>query len=81
MSFIKFFSEYNGYFNLSSTSNFNLKFKFGFGDETLPLSQQFDLGGQEDFFGFREYEYRGRQVLRASMGYRYKLPVNLFFPT
>jgi outer membrane protein assembly factor BamA len=54
--------------------------RVGFADQTLPLSQQFSLGGQNDFFGYREFEFRGRQVFKASVSYRYKLPFKVFFP-
>ena len=80
ISFAKFFADYRGYFNLGTEHNLNVRFKFGFGDNTLPLSQQFSMGGQNDFFGYRDYDYRGRQVLVTSIEYRYFLPVKLFFP-
>lgn len=51
----------------------------GSADNTLPLSEQFSFGGQNSFFGFREFEYRGRQILVTSLEYRYKLPFQLFF--
>jgi len=53
----------------------------GFADKTLPLSQQFSLGGKESFFGLREDEYRGRQIFLTSLEYRYKLPWAIFFDT
>lgn len=54
---------------------------FGFADKTLPLLEFFDLGGEESFFGMREYELRGRQVLRGSLEWRAPLPVKVFFDT
>ncbi len=56
-------------------------FFFGFADETLPYPEFFSIGGQEDFFGFREYENRGRQKLRGSLKYRVKMPFKIFFDT
>ena len=53
----------------------------GSGDNTLPLSEQFSLGGQSTFYGLRENEYRGRQVFLSSLEVRYKLPFKLFFDT
>ena len=53
----------------------------GFADKTLPLSEQYSIGGQNSFFGMRENEFRGRQVFIASLEYRYKLPVKIFFET
>jgi len=73
--------EYKNYIPLSNRSVISPKFSFGFADQTLPLSQQYSLGGQESFFGLREYEFRGRQILIASLMYRYKLPFIIFFDT
>jgi NTE family protein len=53
----------------------------GVADETLPLSEYFSLGGQQNFFGYREDDARGRQLFVASLEYQYKLPFSLFFDT
>lgn len=73
--------EYKNYFRLSSQNVLSPKLQFGFADKTLPLSEQYSIGGQESFFGMHEYEYRGRQIFLASLMYRYKLPVQIFFDT
>ena len=73
--------QYKNYFSISNYSVFSPKISFGFADQTLPLSQQYSLGGQESFFGMRENEFRGRQILLASLMYRYKLPFKIFFDT
>ena len=52
-----------------------------FADRTLPLSQQFRLGGRDSFFGLREDDRRGRQLMLANLEYRYFLPVRLLFDT
>jgi NTE family protein len=54
---------------------------FGFGDGTMPLSEQFSLGGEDMFYGKREDEERGRQIAVTSLEYRIKSPMNLFFDT
>lgn len=81
ISFAKFSFDYVGYFSLGAKHTITPKIIFGFADETLPLSQQFSFGGQSNFLGYRDYEYRGRQILITSMQYRYHLPVNLYFDT
>ena len=43
------------------------RIQVGFGDKTLPVSEQFLLGGQYSFFGAHEHEYRGRQIFLASL--------------
>lgn len=77
----KFFFDYSSYFQLNRNNNIRPRFIFGFADETLPLSQQFSLGGQKNFFGLRDYEFRGRQIMISSLEYRLKLPFRLFFDT
>ncbi len=81
VGYTKFFLDYKSYFSPVDWSTVSTRFRFGFSDPTLPLSQQFALGGEDSFFGMHEYEYRGRQIFAASLGYRVKLPVKIFFDT
>jgi NTE family protein len=62
-------------------NTFHPRVRFGFADETLPITEQFSLGGQDSFFGLREDNSRGRQLLVASLEYRYHSPVKIFFET
>ncbi len=73
--------NYKSYFSLNNIHTIGLGFKMGFADQTLPLSQQYSLGGQYSFFGMREDEFRGRQILASSLEYRFLLPIKVFFPT
>jgi NTE family protein len=73
--------EYKNYFSISSRSVISPKISFGFADKTLPLSEQYSLGGQESFYGMNYSEYRGRQIFLTSLMYRYKLPFIIFFDT
>ncbi len=73
--------EYKNYFSISSRSVISPKISFGFADKTLPLSEQYSLGGQESFYGMNFSEYRGRQIFLTSLMYRYKLPFIIFFDT
>jgi NTE family protein len=52
---------------------------FGFADETMPLAQQFRLGGRESLYGVREDDRRGRQVMSLRVEYRYMLPFRIWF--
>jgi predicted acylesterase/phospholipase RssA len=56
-------------------------FMLGLADASLPRPEQFSLGGEDTFYGMREDEQRGTQVSSASLEYRYRLPVRLFFDT
>ena len=73
--------QYKNYFPLSSYSVISPKISFGFADKTLPLTEQYSLGGQESFFGMHENEFRGRQIFLTSLMYQYKLPFIIFFDT
>jgi NTE family protein len=54
---------------------------FGYADRTMPSPEFFSLGGEDSFYGYREDEMRGRQMLRIALEYRYKLPYKIFFDT
>lgn len=69
------------YFSIGSHNVLSPRLHVGFGDKTLPLSEQFSLGGQYSFFGAYEDQYRGRQIFLASLMYQYKLPFKIFFDT
>jgi len=69
------------YFSIGSQNVLSPRIQVGFGDKTLPLSEQFSLGGQYSFFGAYQDQYRGRQIFLASLMYQYKLPFKIFFDT
>ncbi len=68
-------------FKLNKSQVLTSRIHIGFGDKTLPLSEQFTLGGQHSFFGEYEDEFRGRQIALASLMYQLKLPFKIFFDT
>ena len=72
---------YKNYLSITSGHVISPRLEFGFADKTLPLSEQYSLGGQESFFGMHDFEFRGRQIFLASLLYRYKLPIKIFFDT
>ncbi len=53
----------------------------GFGDQTLPLTQQFSLGGEDLFFGLREYDSRGRQIFLTGFEFRTRFPFQFIWDT
>lgn len=73
--------DYKNHFTLAEVHTVTSALKMGFGDKTLPLSEHHSLGGQNSFFGMRDYEFRGRQLFLASLQYRFRLPIKLFFET
>ncbi len=73
--------SYKNYFTVGSVSTFSPRLTMGFADKTLPLSEEYSLGGQSSFFGMNDNQFRGRQIFLASLEYRYKLPFQIFFDT
>jgi len=81
IGFTKAMFDYKSYFSFSPNATVSLAFAIGFADKTLPLTEQFSLGGHYSFFGYRDYEYRGRQILKISVAYRHLMPFKIFFDT
>lgn len=72
---------YENYASWGRSLTFHPRFTLGFADNSMPLAQQFRLGGRDSFFGLREDDRRGRQLLLMNMEVRYKLPLQLLFDT
>ena len=81
IGYTKFLFDYKSIFSPHPSHTFSFRARIGFGDNTLPLTEQFSLGGQNSFYGMHDNEYRGRQVFAGSFEYRYKLPFQIFFDT
>jgi NTE family protein len=80
-SYLLFGADLRYYIKLNARHVISPKIQIGFGDKTLPLSEQFTLGGLYSFFGAHENEFRGRQVFLTSLMYQYKFPFKIFFDT
>lgn len=80
-SYLLFGAELRYYIKLHARHVISPKIQIGFGDKTLPLSEQFTLGGLYSFFGAHENEFRGRQVFLTSLMYQFKFPFKVFFDT
>jgi NTE family protein len=72
---------YENYASWGQYLTFHPRFTLGFADNTMPLAQQFRLGGRDSFFGLREEDRRGRQLILMNMEVRYKLPIQFLFDT
>lgn len=73
--------DYRSHITISDVSTFTPRIMMGFADKTMPLTEEYSLGGQDMFFGMRKDEFRGRQIFLTSLEYRYKLPFKIFFDT
>ncbi|MCX8009513.1 MAG: BamA/TamA family outer membrane protein, partial [Ignavibacteria bacterium] len=81
ISYSKIHFSYEAYHTYFYRHTIIPKFVFGFADITLPLAEQFHLGGQNSFFGLRENDFIGRQLFLASLEYRFLFPFKVFFDT
>jgi NTE family protein len=81
VGYTNFNFDYKGYFTFDGVQTFSPRIMMGFANNTLPLSEQYSIGGQSSFFGMRDNEYRGRQLFLTSLEYRYKIPFKIFFDT
>ncbi len=81
IGYTNFNFQYKSYLTFNRVNTFSPRVVMGFADKTLPLSEEYSLGGQDSFFGMRADEFRGRQIFLSSLEYRYKLPFEIFFGT
>ncbi len=79
--FTKMSFSYDWYQTYFKRHTVHWRFRFGSADKSLPITEQFSLGGQESFYGLREDNSLGRQLLVTSLEYRYHSPVKIFFDT
>ncbi len=81
VGFTKMYFSYDAYQPIARRHTIHPRFVLGVADESLPLTEQFSLGGQHSFYGLHEEEFRGRQLLQGSLEYQYELPIKIFFDT
>lgn len=79
--FTKFYFSYDSYATLFGTQTLHPRLVVGIADQTLPITEQFSIGGQNNFFGLEENDSRGPGIFVASLEYRWKLPFKIFFDT
>lgn len=79
VGFIKVGVAYESYSTIIAGHTLHPRVSFGLADRTLPLAEQFSLGGMNSFFGIHENDARGRQMLAAGLEYRWRLPFRLLF--
>lgn len=72
---------YESYFTFGQRHTLRPKVVFGFADATLPITEEFSMGGFRSFDGLNEDDTRGRQIFLVNMEYRYWLPFRIIFST
>ncbi|MCX7984139.1 MAG: BamA/TamA family outer membrane protein [Bacteroidetes bacterium] len=81
IGYTKFFFSYETYATAWKIFTLRPKFVIGVGDNAVPVSEQFSLGGQHSFFGLKENDKLGRQLFLGSLELQYKLPIHFYFDT
>lgn len=81
VSYSKLFFTYEYFTTHFGVHTIHPKITFGYASETMPLSEQFSLGGQESLFGLRNDDRRGRQIFLINFEYRLALPFKIIFDT
>jgi len=81
VAFGKLLVSYEHYSTVFSDHTFRPKITIGVADKTMPLAEQFSLGGTHSFFGLREDDTRGRQLFLVNAEYRFRLPFRVIFDT
>ena len=79
--YTKAYVNLEGFYTYWQRHTFHFRGLIGVGDNTLPFSEWFRIGGLHDFAGLHEYEYFGRQVILANLEYRLQIPFDFILET
>lgn len=75
--YTKAYVNLEAFYTYWTRHTFHFRGLIGIGDNTLPFSEWFRVGGLNDFIGLHNYEYFGRQVILANLEYRFLLPFQI----
>lgn len=78
-SFSKIYISLSNFTTLFDRNTINFGGIIGAGDQTMPITEMFWLGGENNFWGLRQDQYFGRQIAKFFFSYRYRIPVKSFF--
>jgi NTE family protein len=81
VSFSKLNLMYESFFTIADRHTLGYRVTVGYADKTLPIAEQYSMGGINSFFGLLEDDSRGRQLFLVNAEYRYRLPFKIIFDT
>jgi NTE family protein len=81
VGFGKVEATYETYLTILPRHTLRPRVTFGFADATLPIAEQYTLGGFRSLLGLREDDSYGRQLFLVNMEYRFSLPFRVIFDT
>ena len=73
-SYTKALINLEGYYQIQKAHNWHFRMFVGIGDKSMPFSENFRMGGLNDFYGLHQGQMFGRQLFITNMEYRFKLP-------
>ena len=69
-SFQKYMADYRYYYRVGKNNVFAFNWAVGYANGDMPLSQRFALGGSDTLRGYKDDQFKGNSMLRASLEYR-----------
>lgn len=79
IGYTKFEFASDWYFTFANRHTIHPGVRVEVGDETMPFSEWFSLGGLNSFMGLEEYEIYGSKLYLGKLEYRYMIPVSSLF--
>ncbi|HID38130.1 MAG TPA: hypothetical protein EYP36_01270 [Calditrichaeota bacterium] len=76
-SYTRLLVNLEGYFTYANLHTWHLRLFAGVGDKTVPFSENFRLGGLNNFYGLYMNELYGRQLFLTNLEYRFLLPLKI----
>ncbi len=74
ISFFKVQNQLTTYWTFRNRNTLSPRLIWGTSDLTTPFSEHYRIGGEDSFYGLREEEWSGRNIILGSLEYRYCLP-------
>ncbi len=74
ISFFKVQNQLTTFWTFRNRNTLSPRLIWGTSDLTTPFSEQYRIGGEDSFYGLREEEWSGRNIILGSLEYRYCLP-------
>jgi outer membrane translocation and assembly module TamA len=71
--FVRGYSSLEWYKTLYRSVTIRPRFIFGVGEGDTPFTEQFSMGGQDSFYGYRDDQFRGSYLLQGSLLVRLRL--------
>lgn len=69
--FTKYSADYRYYYRMGASEDvLALQFGVGYADGTMPLSQRFAVGGSDSLRGYKDDQFKGNSMLKATLEYR-----------